>query len=66
MRQETEGWGFSSVVQHLPSKRKAVGSVLSSEKKKKRQETERGHPGGRASERQSSTREARMHKHSNV
>jgi len=29
------GWGFSSVVEHLPSKRKALGSVLSSEKKKK-------------------------------
>ena len=25
--------GFSSVVEHLPSKRKAMGSVLSSEKK---------------------------------
>jgi hypothetical protein len=24
------GWGFSSVVEHLPSKRKALGSVLSS------------------------------------
>lgn len=35
MRQETAGWGFSSVVQHLPSKRKAVGSVLSSGGKKK-------------------------------
>jgi len=30
------GWGFSSVVEHLPSKRKALGSVPSSEKKKKR------------------------------
>jgi len=28
------GWGFSSVVEHLPSKRKALGSVPSSEKKK--------------------------------
>ncbi|EDM08616.1 calcium and integrin binding 1 (calmyrin), isoform CRA_c [Rattus norvegicus] len=33
---ETRGWGFSSAVEHLPSKRKAVGSVPSSEKKKKR------------------------------
>jgi len=30
------GWGFSSVVEHLPSKRKALGLVPSSEKKKKR------------------------------
>jgi len=29
------GWGFSSVVEHLPSKRKALGSVLSSGKKKR-------------------------------
>jgi hypothetical protein len=29
------GWGFSSVVEHLPSKHKALGSVLSSEKKRK-------------------------------
>jgi len=29
------GWGFSSVVECLPSKPKALGSVLSSEKKKK-------------------------------
>jgi hypothetical protein len=28
------GWGFSSVVERLPSKRKALGSVLSSGKKK--------------------------------
>uniref|UniRef100_UPI003754AA62 hypothetical protein n=1 Tax=Salmonella sp. s58313 TaxID=3160131 RepID=UPI003754AA62 len=28
-------WGFSSVVERLPSKRKALGSVPSSEKKKK-------------------------------
>jgi len=27
------GRGFSSVVEHLPSKRKALGSVLSSENK---------------------------------
>jgi len=27
------GWGFSSVVERLPSKRKALGSVLSSGKK---------------------------------
>jgi len=30
------GWGFSSAVEHLPSKRKALGSVPSSEKKKKK------------------------------
>jgi len=29
------GWGFSSVLEYLPSKRKALGSVPSSEKKKK-------------------------------
>jgi len=29
------GWGFSSVVERLPSKRKALGSVPSSKKKKK-------------------------------
>jgi len=29
------GWGFSSVVECLPRKRKALGSVPSSEKKKK-------------------------------
>jgi len=28
-----QGWGFSSVVERLPSKRKALGSVPSSEKK---------------------------------
>jgi len=28
------GWGFSSVVEHLPRKRKALGSVPSSEKKR--------------------------------
>jgi len=32
---QTRGWGFSSVVERLPSKRKALGSVRSSEKKKK-------------------------------
>jgi hypothetical protein len=30
------GWGFSSVVERLPSKPKALGSVLSSGKKKKK------------------------------
>jgi hypothetical protein len=30
------GWGFSSVVKCLPSKPKALGSVLSSGKKKKK------------------------------
>ena len=28
------GWGFSSVIELLPSKRKALGSVLSFRKKK--------------------------------
>jgi len=28
------GWGFNSVVERLPSKRKALGLVPSSEKKK--------------------------------
>lgn len=32
-----QGWGFSSVVERLPSKGKALGSVPSSEKKKKKQ-----------------------------
>jgi len=37
-RQEAEklGWGFNSVVERLPSKRKALGSVPSSEKKEKK------------------------------
>jgi len=30
------GWGFSSVAEHLPSKRKALGSVPGSERKKKK------------------------------
>jgi len=33
---EKGGWGFSSVVERLPSKRKALGSVLSSRKKEKK------------------------------
>jgi len=33
---QKQGWGFSSVVERLPSKRKALGSVLSSEKKKRK------------------------------
>jgi hypothetical protein len=38
LRPTMGGWGFSSVVECLPSKLKALGSVLSSgkEKKKKR------------------------------
>jgi hypothetical protein len=32
---ESQGWGFSSVVEHLPSKHKALGLVLSSGGKKK-------------------------------
>jgi len=35
------GWGFSSVVEGLPSKRKALGSVPSSEKKIKEKEKEK-------------------------
>jgi len=31
------GWGFSSVVEHLPRKRKALGSVPSQKKKKKKE-----------------------------
>jgi len=31
-----KGWGFSSLVEHLPSKRKTLGSVPSSEKKGKK------------------------------
>jgi len=31
------GWGFSSVVECLPSNRKALGSVPSSGKKKKKE-----------------------------
>ena len=34
-KEQNGGWGFSSVVERLPSKRKALGSVLSSVKKKK-------------------------------
>jgi len=37
------GWGFSSVVEHLPSKRKALGSVLSSEKKKRKKKKKEKH-----------------------
>jgi hypothetical protein len=32
------GWGFSSVVERLPSKHKALDSVLSSGKRKKKKE----------------------------
>ncbi|EDL78964.1 rCG27106 [Rattus norvegicus] len=37
----SRGWGFSSVVEHLPRKRKALGSVPSSEKKKKKNKKKR-------------------------
>jgi len=37
-RTHNTGWGFSSVVERLPRKRKALGSVPSSEKKRKKQE----------------------------
>jgi len=33
IKQTNRGWGFSSVVERLPRKRKALGSVPSSEKK---------------------------------
>jgi hypothetical protein len=33
---KSRGWGFSSVVECLPSKPKALGSGLSSRKKKKK------------------------------
>jgi len=36
------GWGFSSVVEHLPSKHKALGSVPSSEKKRKKKKKKEG------------------------
>jgi len=35
-KQVGRGWGFSSAVEHLPSKCKALGSVLSSGKKNKK------------------------------
>jgi len=35
------GWGFSSVVERLPRKHKVLGSVPSSEKKKKEPKKER-------------------------
>jgi hypothetical protein len=41
MKIKKRGWGFSSVVERLPSKCKALGSVLSSGKKKKRQNENR-------------------------
>jgi len=36
MKKKNRGWGFSSVVERLPSKRKALGSVPGSEKKKRK------------------------------
>jgi len=36
LRSAVRGWGFSSVVERLPSKRKALGLVPSSEKKEKK------------------------------
>jgi len=36
LKRQSRGWGFSSVVEGLPSKCKALGSVPSSEKKKKK------------------------------
>jgi len=37
-KRDTWGWGFSSVVERLPSKRKALGLVTRSGKKKKNKE----------------------------
>ena len=37
-KERGRGWGFGSVVERLPSKRKALGLVPSSEKKKKEKE----------------------------
>jgi len=34
LKKKNRGWGFSSVVERLPSKRKALGLVLSSGNKK--------------------------------
>jgi len=42
-KRKHRGWGFSSVVERLPSKRKALGSVPSSEKKKKEKKKKRKH-----------------------
>jgi len=36
------GWGFSSVVERLPRKRKALGSVPSSEKKEPKKKKKKG------------------------
>jgi len=36
LKSVVRGWGFGSVVEHLPSKRKALGLVPSSEKKKRK------------------------------
>ena len=38
LRPSSRGWGFSSVVERLPSKPKALGSVLSFGKKKKKKD----------------------------
>jgi len=38
-----KGWGFSSVVECLPSKHKALGLVLSSEEKELSTSKEKGH-----------------------
>lgn len=42
MNVQARRWGFSSVVECLPSKYKALGSVFNSEKKKKKQAQSRG------------------------
>jgi len=39
-KHHNQGWGFSSVVERLPNKRKALGLVPSSDKKKKEKKSQ--------------------------
>jgi len=41
LKKKNRGWGFSSVVERLPSKRKALGLVLSSGNKKIKKKKEK-------------------------
>jgi len=43
--EERGSWGFSSVVERLPRKHKALGSVPSSEKKNQKKKKRRGEEG---------------------
>jgi len=43
LRMDIGGWGFSSVVDRLPRKRKALGSVPSSEKKNQKKKKKNGY-----------------------